>query len=253
MRPLWPLLFGLLVSCSAGEGERSFINVRGRTFVSQALVGRTLVPGTEIRLRFASGSRYTATAGCNTLSGKYRFDDNLLVVSSNTMTNAGCDPAHQDQDNWLANFLLARPATELAEPTLTLATNVESVAMLDREIASPDRPLVGTQWMGSGIDSGDGVAAITNSAALSVTFAQDGQVQAFSGCQRASGSAVVDGATIYFNALTYDGGICPNADLQPQSASFLFVLNGMEVTFAIEERQLTIWRAGMALYFTSTQ
>jgi len=29
-----------------------------------------------------------------------------------------------------------------------------------------------------------------------------------------------------------------------QSASFLFVMNGMEVAYAIEERQLTISRAG---------
>jgi heat shock protein HslJ len=253
MRTPWFLLFGLLVSCSEADDGRNIVNLSGRTFVSQSVVGRNLLPGTEVRLLFMRGRRYTATAGCNSLSGSYRFDDGVLVVSSTTTTNMACDAPHQEQDAWLGAFLAAGPKTEIAEPTLTLATAVETVAMLDREIASPDRPLVGTQWIGSGIDTGTGLTVAAELAVLSVAFGQDGQFQAFSGCQRASGSVVVDGSTLYFTALTYDGGICPDSDLQPQSANFLFVLNGMEVTFAIEERQLTISRAGMTLYFTSAQ
>ena len=254
MRTQWPLLFGLLVSCSGADDESyDVIKVSGRTFVSQSVVGRNLVPGTEIRLLFHRGERFTATAGCNTLSGTYRFDGKVLVASAITTTNLACDALHQEQDAWLAAFLTTRPTTELAEPRLTLATGVETVAMLDREIASPDRPLVGTQWIGSGIDAGAGLTVAAELAALSVAFGQDGQFQAFSGCQRATGSVVVDQSTMYFTALTYDGGICPDSNLQPQSANFLFVLNGMEVTFAIEERQLTISRAGMTLYFTAAQ
>ena len=253
MRTPWPLLFGLLVSCSGPDDERKTINVTGRTFVSQSVVGRNLVPGTEVRLLFDRGGRYTATAGCNSLSGNYSFDFDVLEVSSNTTTNIGCDAPHQEQDAWLAAFLLSRPTTELADPRFTLATQVETMVMLDREVASPDRPLVGTQWIGSGIDTGAGLTVGTDSAVLSVAFGQDGQFQAFSGCQRASGNVVVDTGTVYFTALTYDNGICPEADLQPQSASFLFVLNGMEATFWIEERQLTISRAGIKLYFTAAQ
>ena len=93
----------------------------------------------------------------------------------------------------------------------------------------------------------------TDSALLTVAFGSDGQFQAFSGCQRASGSVVAGNGMISFTALTYDSGICPDSDLAPQSASFLFVLNGGQVSFAIEERELTISRAGMTLYFTAAQ
>jgi heat shock protein HslJ len=254
MRIWWTLLLGLLVSCSpAVDDEGNFINLSGRTFVSQSVVGRTLLPNTEIRLRFERGGRYTATAGCDILTGIYRFDGEVLVVSTVSSTNIGCDVPHREQDTWLAAFLVARPTIDLADPRFTLTTGFETVAMLDREIASPDRPLIGTQWIGGGIDTGGGLIVTTASSAVNVAFGQDGQFQAYSGCQRASGNVVADNRTIYFTALTYDGGICPDADLQPQSANFLFVLNGLEVNFAIEERQLTISRAGMTLYFTSAQ
>lgn len=221
-------------------------------FVSQALTGRTLVPGTEIRLAFDIG--YTATAGCNTLTGAYRFDDDVLVVASMESTTLACDAARQEQDAWLAGFLLSRPTTVLDDPRLTLVKDVTSLAMLDREIASPDRPLVGTQWIGSKIDTGSGVMTTgADLARLSVGFAADGTFQASSGCQRANGTIVSNKATIYFTTLQYDGGICPDSDLEPTSQSFLFVLNGMEVSFAIEERELKISRAGMTLYFNSAQ
>ena len=191
MRTWWPLLFGLLVACSGpAEDDGRFINLSGRTFVSQSVVGRTLLPNTEIRLRFERGGRYTATAGCNTLTGLYRFDGEVLVVSTVSSTNIGCDAPHQEQDAWLAAFLVARPTIDLADPRFTLTTGFETVAMLDREIASPDRPLIGTQWNGGGIDTGGGLIVSTNSAVVSVGFGQDGQFQAYSGCQRASGSVV---------------------------------------------------------------
>ncbi len=252
MRVPWPLLFGLLVSCSGGNDENDVIDLRGRTFVSESVIGRNLVPGTEIRLGFGPAG-CTATAGCSSISGVCRFDDNVLVVAAMSMSAIGCDAQHQEQDNWLATFLLARPTTDVAEPRITLSKDGTTLTLLDREIASPDRPLVGTQWNGSGIDTGSGLTASVDSARLSVAFASDGQVQTFSGCQRASGTAVARNGMISFGALTYDNGICPDSDLEPQSASFLFVLNGMDVTYAIEERQLKIARAGVTLYFMSAQ
>jgi heat shock protein HslJ len=149
--------------------------------------------------------------------------------------------------------LQARPKTEVAGSRITLLKDGTALAMLDREIASPDRPLFGTQWVGSGIDNGAGMTVAMGATLPTVSFGPDGVFQAFSGCQRASGSVVTGPSTIAFTALSYDGGICRDSNIEPLSASFLFVLNGMEVTFAIEERELTIARAGMTLYFTSAQ
>jgi heat shock protein HslJ len=251
MRTGWPLLLGLLVSCSAADDERDLINLTDRTFVSESLVGRELVPGTEIRLRFDPTGCH-ATAGCNSMSGVCRFDHDVLVVAALSTTETACTTSPlQEQNNWLAAFLLSRPTTNVAEPRIALTKDLTTLTMLDREIASPDRPLVGTQWIGSGIDNGTGMTASVDSALLSVSFGADGTFQAFSGCKRASGSVVQRNATIYFTALTYDNAVCPDSDLETLSAPFLFVLNGMEATFAIEERLLTISRAGMTLYFTS--
>jgi heat shock protein HslJ len=234
------------------DGEASVINLNGRMFVSEAVTGRSLVPGTEVRLGFER-SGFSATAGCNSMSGVFRFDHNILVVTSVSSTAVGCDAPHQEQDNWLSGFLLARPETYINEPRITLTKDVTTLTLLDREIASPDRPLVGTQWFGSGINNGAGVTVGMDSALLSVAFGPDGAFQGSSGCQRANGGVVAQSSTIAFTALTYDSGICPDSDLEPQSSSFRFVLNGMDVTFSIEERELTISRAGTTLYFTSAQ
>jgi heat shock protein HslJ len=252
MRTAWPLLLGLLVSCSAPNAEWDNVDLTDRVFVSEALEGRSLVPGTEIRLRF-DPTGYTATAGCNSMSGDYRFDGPVLVVATMSMTNIGCDAARHEQDNWLATFLQARPRTDVTEPRIRLVKEGTTLTMLDREIASPDRPLVGTQWIGSGIDNGYGMTASVDSALFSVAFAADGTFQANSSCQRASGLVVASKQTISFSALSYDTGVCPDSDLQTQSGDFQFVLNGMDVAFAIEERELKLTRAPMTLYFTSAQ
>jgi heat shock protein HslJ len=253
MRSPWPLLLGLLVSCSGAEDERNVVDLRGRTFVSQSVVGRTLEPGTEVRLAFGRAG-CSATAGCNSISYETcNFYDDVLVVAAMSRTEIGCSAPLNEQDNWLATFLQGRPTTDVAGPRITLLKDGTALAMLDREIASPDRPLLGTQWVGSGIDTGAGMTVVMGAALPTVSFSPDGQFQAFSGCQRASGSAVASPSTISFTALAYDGGICRDSNVEPLSASFLFVLNGMEVTFAIEERLLTIARAGIRLYFTSAQ
>ena len=51
-------------------------------------------------------------------------------------------------------FLLAGPTLELADPQLVMSTADVQLHLLDRKIAIPDRPLVGTQWLGNGFSDG---------------------------------------------------------------------------------------------------
>jgi heat shock protein HslJ len=248
-RTPWLGLFGFLLSCAVNEdGSSTGSELSGRVFVSESVVGRELVPDTEIRLSFRS-SELSASAGCNSMFGNYRFEEDALVVSAMGMTEIGCDLPLHDQDEWLAGFLMARPTAELVEPRLTLSSPMETLILLDREVASPDRPLVDTHWAGNGVGDGESVTFGPGWDVATITFDSDGHVEAFSGCQRASGTFTADETSIDFAELTYDGAPCTGASLEWLSERFLFVLDGSEVTFQIEERSLRIERAGNTLYF----
>jgi heat shock protein HslJ len=147
--------------------------------------------------------------------------------------------------------LQVRPTAALDEPRLTLSSPTATLTLLDREIASPDRELVGTPWVGDGIGDGVGVTIGVSSTLLTVAFRSDGRVETFSGCQHGSGGFTATGATLAFTDLAYDGQSCGDPALEGQSESFLFVLDGSDVSFAIEEAQLTIQRAGTTLYFVA--
>jgi heat shock protein HslJ len=242
-------LFGLLVSCAAEEGPMG-VDLSGREFVSESLEGRDLVPGTEIRLRFDK-SELSAYAGCNSMSGNYSFDGYALIVNSTSTTEIGCDAALHDQDEWLSAFLRGRPTAMLDDPRLSLSSEDETLILLDRELASPDRPLVGTYWVGRGIGDGTGVTLGPGSTLVTIAFGADGQVAVFSGCQSGSGGFSSDQSTIAFTDLTFDGEPCTDPNLERQSDQVLVVLDGSDVTFRIEESALTLERAGTTLYFTA--
>lgn len=248
MRSPWFLLFGLLVSCAGTTEDEGGIDLSGREFMSESLEGRTLVTGTEIRVLFRE-SNLSAHAGCNTMSGNYRFDGSVLVVSEMGSTEIGCDPPLSEQDEWLAGFLQARPAAELAEPRLTLASATETLTLIDREVGSPDRELVGTHWVGNGIGDGTSVSIGPGSDLLTVMFGSDGRVAAFSGCQHGSGDFFASKGVMEITDFTFDGVPCSNPTLDDSSDFFVATFGNGSAAFAIEERQLMISRGLTTFYF----
>jgi heat shock protein HslJ len=250
-RTSWFWLFGLLVSCLGGADDTG-LDLAGREFVSESLEGRALVPGTEVRVGFRA-SELSASAGCNSMFGDYSFDDQVLVVTTMGSTEIGCDLPLHDQDEWLARFLRARPTAELVEPKLTLSSATETLVLVDREVASPDRPLVDTHWIGDGVGDGSSVRFSFGWTVATIAFGTDGSVEAFTGCQRASGTFAADATTIDFADFAFDGVPCADPALQSLTDAFLFVLDGSQVAFEIEERSLKIERAGSTLYFRSTE
>lgn len=244
-------LVGLLVACAAEENPPG-VRLSGREFVSESLEGRELVPGTEIRLRFGD-TTLSASAGCNSMSGTYEFDGYALMMSSMSMTEIGCEAPLHEQDEWLVGFLMAHPTTMLTEPRLSLSTEDETLIMIDRELASPDRPLVGTHWVGSGIGDGTGVSFGPGSSLITIDFGADGIVEAFTGCQNGSGGFTSSATTIVFTDLAFDGEPCTDPNMEQMSDQVLFVLDGSDVSFQIEELELRIERAGKTLYFTADE
>lgn len=171
----------------AGDGDE----LDGRTFLSTAVTQdgspRPLVEGSRIQLSLEDG-RLTARAGCNTLLAGAQVEDGLLLVDEIGMTEMGCPDDLMAQDAWLAELLGSRPVVALEGEELTLTSGPTVVTLMDRAVADPDRPLVGTVWRVVSIISGEAVSSTPGRAEATLTFGEDGTLHVRGACNQGSGA-----------------------------------------------------------------
>jgi heat shock protein HslJ len=250
------LLGGACGGSQAGDTSKGGSDLqaalRDRSFVSESVEGWVLVPGTEVRIAFRR-SELSANAGCNHLSGSFAIDGDTLTMHGISTTEMGCDPPRHEQDAWLGAFLSARPVLVLTEPRLVMTTSDARMTLLDREVASPDRPLAGTQWIGDGFGDGSGVSIGPGSDLVRAFFDPNGSVTIHTSCQIGSGTYQVDGMSLTFAGFSYDGAPCADASHQQTSDQVLLVIDGSPVSFEIEERSLAIQRGNDILYFRAAE
>jgi heat shock protein HslJ len=235
----------LLASCT-GREEISGVGpgdgdappaLDGRTFLSRSVGGHDLVPGTQIQLSFNDGN-LGATAGCNSLGAPYSMDGSTLVIEGQgmTMTEIGCDPPRHDQDEWLSGFLTSSPMIELSANELKLTSGSTTIELIDREVADPDRPLVGTTWRVDTIIDGDAASSVPDGGDVILRFPTDTTFEASSeGCTSVKGEMTLGPRTISFADVAVDDIACPSP-----WAETLEVIDGVETTYRIEAARLTI-------------
>lgn len=143
---------------------------------------RELVAGTQIRLTFG-GDQIGASLGCNQLGGRYELDGDVLVVDELSMTEMGCDPPRHDQDQWFADLLTSRPTLAVAGDEVTVTSGTTVVVLRDREVADPDRELVGTTWEVTGfVDVDTAMSMAPPGAPGTLVLREDGWVTGSDGC-----------------------------------------------------------------------
>lgn len=225
----------------------------GRTFLSVTVtnqgVEQPLVPGTTIRLSFING-QLSASAGCNIMGGTYHLEDGVLVFEGGGMTEMGCDEARMAQDSWLFGLLGARPTIALDGDNLQFTSGDTTIAMLDREIAEPDQPLVGTTWKLSSIISGETVSSIPDNVPATIQFNADGSVGISPGCNSVGGSYAINENSITFSELITTDMACigPRGDVE---AAVMAVLSAESITFAIDAGSLTLMAGNNGVQFTA--
>ncbi|GGK83305.1 META domain-containing protein [Ornithinimicrobium pekingense] len=238
----------VLASCGAVGGAGA-PEVGGRTFLSTAVTEdgnpHQLVDGSRVTLAFVDG-RVRAGAGCNTMSGAYSLDGDVLVTEELAMTEMGCPGPLMDQDTWLAGLLTGRPALAVQGDELTLTAGSTVLTLLDREVADPDRPLVGTTWRVDSLISGDAVSSVPAGAEATLTFGEDGTVSVSPGCNRGSGSYERGEGTVSVGPLVLTRMACqgPRGELE---SAVLEVLVAGELTARIEAASLTLQAGDVGL------
>lgn len=231
----------LLAACgdddpgSSGAADR----LDGRTFLSESVDGRTLVPDTRLRLSFDDG-RLSAHAGCNSLSAPYDLVDDRLVVPGDEIstTDMGCDPPRHAQDEWLAALLQDRPRVDLRDSSLTLTSADAAVQLLDRVVADPDRPLLGTVWRVDTVLEGDAASSVPDDRPVTLEVDGGGTLTAASeGCTAVQVEVNVDAdeGVLELGDATVDLIGCPapwNAVVQ--------LLGAGHLDYSIEASRLTL-------------
>jgi heat shock protein HslJ len=233
-RLLGVAIVGMLLLGACSGGGAGSASLEGRTFLSVAVDGRALVPGTRIELRFDRGS-IGASAGCNSMGAEYRMDGNLLVVGQMSQTEMGCDPGRMAQDQWLAELLTGRPQASLAGDTLTLEAAGIRVTLRDREVVNPDRPLVGTRWILDGLISGDAVSSVPAPASMTIT---DGRASVEPGCNQGGADVEIGDGEMAFGPMALTKMAC-EPDRMALEQAVTSVLSG-RVTWSIEADVLTV-------------
>ncbi len=207
----------------------------GRTFLSTTVEGQTLVKGSTLRLSFGDG-HVSANAGCNSMSGRYRIDEDRLVVDTLATTEMACDPPLMEQDQWVADLLDGATIT-LDGDTLSLTKGVIHVVLVDREVVDPDRPLLETRWVVDGLISGGAVSSVPLGVTAALTFS-DGQVDVEAGCNRGSGTVEVTSATLRFGPISLTKMACA-PEVMALEQAVTTVLSGT-VGYQIEAATLTL-------------
>ena len=114
-----------------------------------------------------------------------------------------------DQDTWLAGLLADRPTLAVEGDELTLTAGSTVVTLLDRVVAAPDRPLVGTEWRVESLVRGEAVSSTPGEAEASMTCRDDGTVAVATGCNRGTGTWVEGEGTVTISGLTLTRMACP--------------------------------------------
>jgi heat shock protein HslJ len=207
----------------------------GKTYLSTAVKGATLVPGTRIRLSFTNDT-VDASGGCNALGGSATIANSRLKTTELITTDMGCADPLMQQDRWIAG-LLGDSAITIAGDQMTLDDGTVQATFLDREVADPDRPIEGTQWVLDGISSGNATSSVP-AGVTSTLVISGGHAAVETGCNNGSASVEVAADTLTFGPMALTRMACPEAQSSVESA-VVKVLDGT-VHYNIDADILTI-------------
>jgi heat shock protein HslJ len=152
------------------------------------------------------------------------------------MTDMACQEPLMKQDTWVGSFL-GGAAVTLDGATLTLKNGEVTMTLTDREVADPDRPLVGTKWVVDGIIARDAVSSVPAGVTAWLTITGD-TMQVDTGCNTGSATVQVTATTMTIGPMALTKKAC-QASAAAMEAAVVATLTG-EVTYSIEADRLTI-------------
>jgi heat shock protein HslJ len=250
IRHAWvvPLFFVALASCEESQTTESML--ADRAFLLDTSEGFEPAAGSNVRLAFGE-KELSLYAGCNHHSGAFSVRGDRLVVDGLSSTEMGCGAELHEQDSWLAQFITSSPLFALDGDRLALTGASATLMFLDREVADPDRPLVGPTWSVDTFITGDAASNLPLSVTPTVTFDASGGVAISAVCVTGSGAYTVLGSELALSGVTYTGQACNDSGAQTADEHIRSVLADGTVTFEIEAARMTLRRGNVGIGATT--
>jgi heat shock protein HslJ len=218
--------------------------IDGRVFLLQTTDGYTPRVPSPLQLSFEDG-QLSFRASCNSFFGQYSVCGGRLCVSDLGGTLIGCDSDLQEQDEWFADFFTASPELSLAGAALRLRTAAASLELLDREVATPDLPLTGRQWMIDTLVQNGAASNIPGGIPPVLSFDTDGKLSVFDGCNNGGANYTRSGQTLTLSSVSFDERAC-DGTRSTEEGIHAVIAEG-ELSFEIDANRLTLTRGGSGL------
>lgn len=192
---------------------------------SRKLEGTSWTFGEGGELSFMDG-RYSATAGCNTISGAFTETDNAISFEAGMSTLMFCEDLDQ-AENDLKEVLSQAMEYRIDGDTLMIMgedVSLELSPMNDSTTEMNNETIVEKYWKLIVLEGQEVTMSDNQEKEISFTLKSDGSVQGFAGCNTMMGSYTLeDGDRISFSQMATTRMACP--DLAVNEADYLEVFN----------------------------
>jgi heat shock protein HslJ len=226
---------------ASGAPSAEAQGLAGKRFVLQSQTGADLLEGAPLGLSF-NGAQMSAQVDCNSLFGDYTFHGSKLVMQGMGKTEMGCDAQRHAQDDIVAKFLTSGPTIRLQGPTLTLTNATTTLVLLDRKVAVPDRPVIGTPWQVSMYIEKEAAMGLMSIESPVVVFAPDGTFSVRSPCTEGHGQYVIKADKLTLSTITFTNTVCPQENDAVAADFVRRVFVEGELTAEVDAKQIELMR-----------
>ena len=212
--------------------------------------GGGLVPVAEEVIAAATfiDGRVAGTTGCNRFSGTYRIDGSSLSFGALAMTRMTCMSPRDAVERAMTRALETTAGYMVTDDALELTDAVGTTVLRLRAAAAPG--LIGTLWVATGVNNGRGgvVSSVAlETARVTATFADDGRITGFGGCNGFGGSYTLDGGSMQIGPVTATRKACIEPEGVGDIESWYFAALERVATWSIGEDRLQLRDADGAL------
>lgn len=243
------LLLYPITACTSDDSptKETMAQLNGQSYLLQSAVGYTPAGGSLIRLNF-KGTELGFSGDCNSFSVTYSMSGNVLVLHGMSSTSMGCSADLMVQDDWLANFFDSRPSLTMDGNTLVLTSGNVVLTFLAREIADPDRALVGTKWTIESLITASAVSTVGSSFPKpTITFESDGTFAVETACNTGNGKYTATATGLSFSGVSFTSSTCTGSVTAVYFSQITALFADGDATYDIEAAMLTIMRGTVGM------
>jgi len=235
------LVFALIAASCSVQGDPAESPLVGDWELVSGNFGEALIPIVDgSRITFSSnGSTFGGTAACNRYGGIIKVEAWELAMDEIFVTEMACEPdVMASEQAYLGAIQIVNGASR--DGDVLLLSGEETALWYVAQTPVDTEALVGPTWILDGLIDGES-ASTTLGDDLTLHFAQEGTLEALTGCRMLSGTYLVNGDAVDTPELSAEGEC--SSEFEAQDGHVVGVFEGGFTTEIVGDR-LTLTGSG---------